>query len=126
MKRMLGLAAVLAVLAVPMAARADDIIYVPARVSYYAAPAPVVSAPVVTYASPAPVVSYYQPSVSYYAAPAVSYYAAPAVSYYAAPAYGTPVYPAYRYGFFGRRLVPTYTYGAPVAAAPVYVQRSYY
>jgi hypothetical protein len=111
---MIGLAAVLVVLLAPMAVRAD-IVYVPARVSYYAAPAPVVS-------YPAPMVSYYQPSVSYYQ-PSVSYYA-PAVSYY------TPAVPVtgYRWGVFGRRLVPTYGYAAPVAVtpAPVYARPSYY
>lgn len=117
MIRWIGLAALVAVLAVPAVSRADVLVAPAPVVSYYSAP------PVVSYYTPAPTVSYYTPSVSYYA---------PSVSYYAPSAYYAPTtVSTYRYGLFGRHSVTNVTYGAPSYYAPAYVApapvvRSYY
>jgi hypothetical protein len=87
---------------------AQEVVYYPPVVTYYA-PAPAVSyyapAPTVTYYAPAPAVSYYAP------APTVTYYApAPAVAYVApAPAVSTTTY----YGPFGRPRAVRYSYYLP-------------
>jgi hypothetical protein len=128
-----GLTSLLALpvlLALASSGHAQTLYVAPAPIVTYSysppvlAPAPAVSyyyTPAVSYyAAPAPVVSYYTPAVSYYTAPAVSYYA-PAVSYYTpAVSYYPPssTVTTYRYGILPRRQVTVTNYYSPVYVTP--------
>ena len=84
MLRLVGVLAVLALVAVPSPAPAQGVV-----VATYAPPVVVAPAPVVT-------TTYYTPVVTAYSAPVVTAYSAPVVSYYLAPAAVSYRYPVLR------------------------------